>query len=45
MADDRLPPALEGREGLADFGHRLLRGYGIDHDDIGRVADLKPIVR
>jgi hypothetical protein len=42
VANNRLPPALKSGKRLADFGDRLLRSRGIDHDDIGRVADHQP---
>jgi hypothetical protein len=44
MPDDRPPSTLIDRERLAYFCDRLLGGRGVDHDDVGLVADGEPIV-
>jgi predicted nucleic acid-binding protein len=44
VTNDRAPPALEHGERLADFGDRLLGCFGVDDDDVGRVADCEPII-
>jgi hypothetical protein len=40
----RLPPMLEHRERLGDFGNRLFGAFSIDDDNVSRVADGKAIV-
>ncbi len=41
----RALPALEYRDGLAQFGNRLARARGVEHRDVSRITDYDAIVR
>ncbi|HEY1300308.1 MAG TPA: hypothetical protein VGF07_07405, partial [Stellaceae bacterium] len=44
VADDGAAASLENGERLTNLCDRLLGGFGVDDDDVCRVADTKPVI-